>query len=419
MIFSVYNTLIGIIILLLFALLYYCNTKRNKVIESFFDQNMYDANGCMKDQELVNGLCKYTTDVEIENVPLSTELTNLMDLNIDLTGQLSDLTESNTTLSNDLLNSNNHRDTLSNTKVVLTQSNADLTETVSNYQSISNLLGDMDGLQSRVNALSNLENTIVNNMCSNLDIGSSSSNCSLISIEKLTKEKLQNVLQAHIDMIPRLSESYILAVKLWIAYKKACGEEDQNCLISNSDSNMQEAINAYNGTMSNLKAGEQSMYAVKELYSLYNSNFYYTKSNIESNAANFTLSNAYSNYNIVFDSSNYKYDDDYNIDDPYSKLFETCTSSNTQVGSNIFDVEGVICGSSNYSEIVESISNCDQPGRNTCEKEQDSNIQSGLEYIYRSKFDREYVNNYSNTDTTKAQVDENIVKTFLHNVFNP
>ena len=428
MYFYGYNTLIGIMILVSFIILYYCNTKRTKVIENFFDDNIYDVKGCLKDQELVNGLCKYTTDVEIEMVPLSTELINLIDLNIDLTGQLTTLTDSNTKLSKDLLNSNNHRSNLAVTNSILTDSNAYLTETVSNYQSISNLLGEMDQLQLRVNALSNLENTIVNETCSNLDIGSS--NCSLISIEKLTKEKLQNVLQEHINMIPSLSKSYILAVKLWIAYKKACGGDDPNCLVSNSDQKMQEAKEAYDDTMRNLKAGEQSMYAVKELYSLYNSNFYYTESNIESNiesnAADFTLSNASSNYNIVFvGSSNYKYVDDYYIvDHPYSKLFETCTSSNTLsnhlADSNIFDVKGVICGSSSYSEIVESISNCDN--RDTCKKEQDSNIQSGLEYIYRDEFDRVYINGYSDTNDAssdqKNQVDENIIKTFLFKVFN-
>ena len=414
MYFYGYNTLIGIIILVLLCIFYYVNTKRTRVIEQF-----NDVTGCLKDQELVNGLCQYKTGVEIEMVPLSTELINLIDLNIDLTGQLSNLTESNTTLSNTLSNSEDRRDALAVTNSNLTQSNADLTETVSNYQSISNLLGEMDALQLKVNALSDLENTIVNEMCSNLDIDSSSSNCSLISIEKLTKEKLQNVLQEHINMIPSLSKSYILAVKLWIAYKKACGND---CLVEVTNSNMLEAKEAYDDTMRNLKAGEQSMYTVKELYSLYNSNFYYT--NIESNAADFTLSNASSNYNIVFvGSSNYKYDD-YNIEDPYSKLFETCTSSNTLsrdlADSNIFDVEGVICASSNYSEIVETISNCFN--RDECQKEQNSNIQSGLEYIYRDQFHRVYINGYSDTNDAssdqKNQVDENIIKTFLYKVFN-
>ena len=409
----------------------YLNNQRVNTIEQFFDSisdstppskfdcttdkidfytTQYITQSNLEYKDAYEKCMDYTSTVNLNLVSLVDPLVDLLTEHSRLSDSNSILQTSNDTLSNDLSASNGLKDDLDIEWSDLNSNNIDLNNTNSNLNSISNLLGTMDEYQGKINALSNLQNAITSQLCTEMS-GNYGSNCGLKHIEELTKEKLKDILQSHIDIVPNLSEAYILAVKMWIAYEKGRGLIDR-------DSNMTEAINAYNRTMTTLNTAEESMYTVIQLYGLYENNFFYTIHGFSN--ADFTLSNQDSNINIRFASDGFSYS---NTDSNYVKLFETCSSSNTisETNSNHYNVDAS-CTSSNYSEIIETISNCES--RDTCIREQDSNVKSGLEYIYRAKFDRNFINTFTdtNTDSTystyKANVDKNIVQTFLHKVFN-
>lgn len=424
---SVSNLILFSIMLLSLILIFgYFNNTRTSKIENFIDPivvsctpenykmytTQYITNSNMEFKDAYEKCTDHVSTVNLNMMSLNDELQYLMDSNIDLNDLNGSLTGTRNGLSNDLTNSNNHFYSLSNSNILLNENLVGLTDSNSNLNSVSNLLDSMDSYQNRINALSNLENTITGQICDEMNQGV---NCGLNSIETLTKEKLQEVLQSHIDSIPDLSQAYILAVKMWIAYQKA----SLGSLIDSSDSNMVAAIGAYDETMETLNRAEKSMYTVIQLYSLYKDNFFHTTEG-ESNSM-ITLSNlpnnTNTNINIPF-SNSFTYSNQVS-DNSYNKLFETCSSSNTETetNSNIYNVEA-LCTSSNYSVIIETItaSNCSTTDeREDCVREQDSNVRSGLEYIYRSEFTRESINNIVDN---KNMVDQNIIITFLHNVFN-
>jgi hypothetical protein len=435
-------------IILLFGagIFMYLNKCRTAKIETFVEEVLeHDPTQCdyyiqeyetNSNSEFRDAYLRCTEHISTVETELGSLLNSadLIDAHDMLTETKSNLLASNQELDSNLTDSNNYYASLSNSNVQLTAQHAGLTASNSNLETISNLLNVMDNYQLRIDSLSNLEAEITNQVCTEMSGGCRSG---LQSIETLTTDKLQEVLQNHINIVPKLSKAYILAVKMWIAYKKASGTGDNDALINPlSDSNMLSALNAYNNTISLFNTVETSMYSVVQYFSLYKENFYYTTHAAAESNSTITLSNipnivtAGNGITIGFNSNDSHYT--YNAgDDVYDKLFETCTSSNTQslVGgpSNqeqyTYSVEAS-CASSNYAEIIESISNCDD--RDTCVKEQSSNVQSGLEYIYRSKFSREDVNGtYTDDDDAEtsfssatAEVDEKIVKTFLHHVFN-
>jgi len=344
-----------------------------------------------------------------------------------LTETKSNLWASNQELNSNLADSNDYYASLSNSNVQLTEQHAGLTASNSNLETISNLLTDMDLYQQKIDALSDLEAQITNQVCTAMS--QMSEDCGLESIETLTTDKLQEVLQNHIDIVPKLSKAYILAVKMWIAYKKAGGGGD-DALISVGDSNMRAAREEYDSTIALFNTAETSMYSVVQYFSLYKDNFYYTTHAAAESNSTITLSNipnSSDSITIDFNSNDSHYTYTVGDDDVYNKLFETCTSSNTQSlvegSSNQYTYTvAASCASSNYAEIIESISNCDDRNRDTCVKEQSSNVQSGLEYIYRNQFSRNQINgDYSDDDAfsnATSEVDEKIIKTFLHHVFN-
>lgn len=356
-----------------------------------------------------------TVETELGSLLNSADLIDAHDM---LTETNSNLLASNQELNSNLAASNSNYATLSNYNVELTAQHAGLTASNSNLETISNLLDVMDVYQSRIDSLSNLEAEITTQVCTEM-----SQYCGLQSIETLTKDALQGFLQNHIDIVPKLSKAYILAVKMWIAYQKAGG--GTNPLVDNdSDPKMIAARNAYNNTITLFNTVETSMYSVVQYFSLYKDNFYYTIHAAAASNSTITLTNGSDNITIPFNSNVYSYNANEYV---YDTLFQTCTSSNTQShieGSSnpekyTYSVEAS-CASSNYAEIIENISDCSD--RETCVKEQSSNVQSGLEYIYRSGFSRDTINNDYSTDddfsNVTTDVDEKIIKTFLHRVFN-
>ena len=418
---SVSNLILFSIMLLSLILIFgYFNNTRTSKIENFIDPivvsctpenykmytTQYITNSNMEFKDAYEKCTDHVSTVNLNMMSLNDELQYLMDSNIDLNALNGSLTTKRDELSSNLTNSNNHFDSLSDSNIQLNENLVGLTDSNSNLNSVSNLLDSMNSYQNRIDALNSLENTITGQICQEMSV-----NCGLNSIETLTKEKLQEVLQSHIDSIPNLSQAYILAVKMWIAYQKA----SLGNLIDSSDSNMVAAIGAYDETMETLNRAEKSMYTVIQLYSLYEDNFFHTTEG-KSNSM-ITLSNLPNNTNINIPFSNsFTYSNQVS-DNPYNKLFETCSSSNTETDSNIYNVEA-LCTSSNYSVIIETItaSNCStNDEREDCVREQDSNVRSGLEYIYRSEFTRESINN---TVENKNTVDQNIIITFLYNVFN-
>lgn len=362
-----------------------------------------------------------TIETELGSLLNSADLIDAHDM---LTEINSNLSASNRELKSNLADSNDHYESLSNSNVQLTEQHAGLTVYNSNLETISNLLNDMDSNQLRINSLSNLEAEITQQVCTKMS--QMSPECGLQSMETLTKEKLQEVLQNHIDIVPKLSKAYILAVKMWIAYQKA-GSGTNPLVDSGTDSNMKAALDAYDSTIDLFNTAETSMYSVVQYFSLYKDNFYYTTHAASESNSTITLSipNSSDSITIDFNSNDSDYTYTYNAGDVYAKLFETCTSSNTQ--SNVDGLSNqytytvaAVCTASNYAEIIESISNCDD--RDTCAKEQSSTVESGLEYIYRSRFSRYVINEeYANDDAfskATAEVDEKIIKTFLNHVFN-
>ena len=294
---SVSNLILFSIMLLSLILIFgYFNNTRTSKIENFIDPivvsctpenykmytTQYITNSNMEFKDAYEKCTDHVSTVNLNMMSLNDELQYLMDSNIDLNDLNGSLTETRNGLSNDLTNSNNHFQSLSDSNIRLNENLVGLTDSNSNLNSVSNLLDSMDNYQNRINALSNLENTITGQICDEMSQGV---NCGLNSIETLTKEKLQEVLQSHIDSIPDLSQAYILAVKMWIAYQKAY----LGSLIDSSDSNMVAAIGAYDETMETLNRAEKSMYTVIQLYSLYKDNFFHTTEG-ESNSM-ITLSN--------------------------------------------------------------------------------------------------------------------------------
>jgi hypothetical protein len=385
----------------------YFNRNRFSLIEPFVvpvncspdNMRLYEQDRGLYEDEY-NQCFKITSIRDVDGPQLDTEQSRLERANKALTYQLSQLTSEHETLSNNITLSNAELVSRSNINTQLTQCNIYLNSENSNLTSISNLLLDMDALQGTYDSLSNLEYTIIGEMCTQMLNGDS--NCGVTQKEDFTKDKLQEILQAHIRMIPYLSESYLLAVKLWIAYNKAEG------LVMDTD--REHAIDSYNSTLDTLKAAEKSMYNVKVLYNLYKSNLYYTSSNASN--ANFSLSNNDEVFDISYTGNQYMYTSN-SLSDTYNKLFETC-SNNIESTSNIFIITDLECASSNYDDMIESISNCtDRPD---CERAQSSNVQSGLEYIYRNEFSRDDVNLYP-TSTSKNTVDDNIINMFISKVF--
>lgn len=413
MFFSFNNILIGIVTLfvcLFVMILWYFNKKRTILLEKFLDISHYEITPTTcSNGDVDNIQCNEISSIDdLRNTAYST-LTLLIDINRDLNSRFNELTITNTSLSNELSDSNSYRNALSTTNDELNTKKSELTETESNYKEISALLTSMDGLQGKTDALAELEYTIVGGSCDG-DNGEDNMSCSnqgLIDKETFTKQKLESILQKHIDIVPELSESYLLAVKLWIAYKKS------ELLLLNTNTNMTNALNAYNDTLMTLKNVETSMFRVIEIYRMYKDNFFYTSSNTESDNDVITLSNLVGSdtLTIPFNSD----DSDYRLNLPENdsivndELFKTCRNTAT-------DTVVVQCSHSNYSRIIETIPNCTDA---TCLKKQSINVKSGLEYIYRSKFSRNFVNDYISTgpNQTKADVDRNIQNEFIGRVF--
>lgn len=423
--------LFTIIILFGAGIFMYLNKCRTAKIETFVEGVLeHDPTQCdyyiqeyetTSNSEFRDAYLRCTEHISTVETELGSLLNSadLIDTHYMLTETKSNLLASNQELNSNLTDSNNYYESLSNSNVQLTAQHAGLTASNSNLETISNLLNVMDNYQLRINSLSNLEAEITNQVCTEMSEG-----CGLQSIETLTTDKLQEVLQNHIDIVPKLSKAYILAVKMWIAYQKAGGGgDDETRLIDAEDSNMQDAIQSYDNTIELFKTVETSMYSVVQYFSLYKDNFYYTTHAAAESNSTITLSNIHNGEDITIPfNSNDNYV--YSFDDVYDKLFETCTSSNTR--SNVegssnpekytYSVEAS-CASSNYAEIIESISNCSD--RDNCVKEQSSNVQSGLEYIYRSEFSRNQINSTDDEfSSVTSEVDQKIVGTFLDKVFN-
>lgn len=433
--------LFTIIILFGAGVFMYLNKCRTSKIETFIETFLqHDPSQCdyyihqyetYSNSEFRDAYLRCTEHISTVETELGSLLSSadLIDKHDMLTETKSNLIASNLELQSDLEYSKSNYESLSNSNITLTEQHARLRASKSNLESVSNLLNDMDSYQSRIDSLSNLEAEITQQVCTAMN-----TDCGLQSMETLTKDKLQEVLQKHIDIVPKLSKAYILAVKMWIAYKKASGTDNNDALIESSHSNMLFALNQYNNTISLFNTVETSMYSVVQYFSLYKDNFYYTT--YAASNSRITLSNIPSSDSVTIDSVTIDFDTDSNVytynagDDVYDKLFETCTSSNTsslvESSSNqyTYSVEAS-CASNNYAEIIETISNCSDRDRETCLKEQSSNVQSGLEYIYRSEFSREEINqNYTDDDaensfsSATSAVDEKIIKTFLQHVFN-
>jgi hypothetical protein len=367
----------------------------------------------------------YST-IDLHTKSSSSELLTLKNRFVDLSESNNDLTEERDGLSNDLADSNAYLYALSNSNQELNQELRGLSNDNKDLESISNLLDDMDSYQEKINKLTELENIINSQLCDEMK-----QNCSLYEMEHFTKEKLEAILQNHINTIPDLSKAYILAVKMWVAYQKASGDRP---LIESNEPNMESAIKSYNDTIELLKTAEESMYKVRELYKLNKDLFYYT-----------TKAEAASNSTIhlnVFESSNpieitfsneFIYTPSEIVNNEYDALFSTCSSSNnssqetislTTGGENTVNIWTVTpyCSLSNYANIIENdIGNCAiGSNREDCVREQNQEVKSGLEYIYRSKFSRSDINRSTNTDLpeNKNEVDNLIAIAFLNKVFN-
>lgn len=400
------------------------NKKRKDIVEKFVEETIQCTHENMREytNQYINNSnvlykdryekCTDTTSTVVIPSRLEVDpLEELMEQHSKLSDSNDSLTDERDTLNSNISDSNSILTDLSDRNSNLNDSNNQLSNQQSNLESISNMLNEMDNYQLRINKLNSLETIITGQVCDEMGVNS---NCGLIHSEHFTKEELQRVLQVHIDNLSGLSEAYIMAVKLWVAYKKASSGTDQ--LIDIPNSNLSSALSSYDTTMDTLKEAEQSMYTVKKLYEHYKSNFYYTQSN-NSNAT-ITLSNVPDDVEISF-GSNYSYTNTDQDNDDYNTLFETCTNSTTQTNSNNYDISGIECSSSNYAaEILETISNC--TNRNDCVREQDSNVKSGLESIYRKKFTRDFVLNYTTSETSptvKTDVDKKIAHKFLEKVF--
>lgn len=399
------------------------NKKRKDIVEKFVEETIQCTHENMREytNQYINNSnvlykdryekCRDTTSTVVIPSRLEVDpLEELMEQHSKLSDSNDSLTYERNTLSNNHSDSNSILSDLSDTNSNLNNSNNQLSNQKSNLESISNMLNEMDNYQLRINELNSLETIITGQVCDEMGVNS---NCGLIHSEHFTKEELQRVLQVHIDNLSGLSEAYIMAVKLWVAYKKASSGTDQ--LIDIPNSNLSSALSSYDTTMDTLKEAEQSMYTVKKLYEHYKSNFYYTQSN-NSNAT-ITLSNVPDDVEISF-GSNYSYTNTDQDNNDYNTLFETCTNSTTQTNSNNYDISGIECSSSNYAaEILETISNC--TNREECVREQGSNVKSGLESIYRKKFTRDFVLNYTTSEGsgTKTDVDKKIAHKFLEKVF--
>lgn len=368
----------------------------------------------------------YST-IDLHTKSSSSELRTLKNRFADLSEYNTDLTEERDGLSNDLADSNAYLDALRTSNQELNEDLRGLSNDNKDFESISNLLGDMDSYQEKIDILTELENTINSQLCDEMQ-----QKCSLYEMEDFTKEKLEEILQNHINTIPELSKAYILAVKMWVAYQKASGDR---ALIESTDPDMESAINSYTDTINLLKTAEKSMYKVRQLYKLNKDLFYYT-----------TAASAASNSTIhlnVFESSNpieitfsneFVYNPSQTITgSDYDTLFSTCGSSNNNIQETIslgtgrdstMDIWTVTpyCSSSNYVNIIENgIGNCAiGSNRDDCVREQNLVVKSGLEYIYRSKFSRSEINSSTNGDLpeNKNDVDNLIAIAFLNKVFN-
>lgn len=403
---SFHNTVIGIVILFLYMLtllIAYFNNQRKDLIEQF----LYNENDH-------HPPIQYISNIEDDmKSPYTTVLTDLLDTNGQLKNTLSNLTDVNASIRDQLVTSNLRVSTMSNELTLLTDNKSNLDTTVTNFKEIDNILSH--SVQSQVDALSDLEYTIVGEMCSSMGCV----NQGLSQKESLTREKLTEILQGHINVIPHLSRSYILAVKLWIAHKKYV------TILSTDNDDIKRALSTYNETLDRLKEAEESMFVVKELYEMYKRNVYHTP---PSDNATITLSNVDdeigSSTQIRFDSNGYRYNGKIEFPE-YDKLFQTCTSSNVQdVTTTVWSIDSVECSASNYS-LIENIRECPKlPQNDECLIAQPSIVKSGLEYIYRSELSRDYINSSTSSISSINQVDTinhvdtNIKKMFLHKVFN-
>ena len=371
----------------------------------------------------------YST-IDLHTKSSSSKLLTLKNRFADLSKSNNDLTEERDGLSNDLADSNAYLRALTESNTKLNDELEGLSNNNKDLESISNLLGDMDSYQEKINKLTELEDTINSQLCTEMK-----QNCSLYEMEHFTKEQLEAILQNHIDTIPNLSKAYILAVKMWVAYQKAGGNRP---LIERTDLDMQYAIKSYNDTIDLLKTAEESMYKVRALYKLNKDLFYYTTAaeaasnstihlNVfeseSSNPIEITFSNDFV-YNPIESITGSDYSD-------YDTLFSTCGSSNNSSqktislgtgGISTMDIWTVTpyCSSSNYENIIENgIHNCDiGSNRDDCVREQNPEVESGLEYIYRSKFSRSDINSSTNLPGNKNEVDSRIANAFLNKVFN-
>ena len=364
----------------------------------------------------------YST-IDLHTKSSSSELRTLKNRFVDLSDSNTDLTEERDGLSNDLADSNAYLDALSTSNQELNKELRGLSNDNKDLEGISNLLGDMDSYQEKINKLTELENTINSQLCNDMQ-----QNCSLYKMEHFTKEKLEAILQNHINTIPELSKAYILAVKMWVAYQKASGDRP---LIESTDSNMQYAIKSYTDTIDLLKTAEESMYKVRKLYKLNKDLFYYTTAAEAASNSTIHLNVNESSIEITF-SNEFVYNPSQSITDgQYDALFSTCGSSNNSSqefislgtgGDSTMDIWTVTpyCSSSNYANIIENgIDNCViGSNREDCVREQNPAVKSGLEYIYRSKFSRSDINSSTDLPGNKNDVDNLIAIAFLNKVFN-
>tara|TARA_B110000261_G_scaffold161089_1_gene201908 strand:- start:331 stop:1470 length:1140 start_codon:yes stop_codon:yes gene_type:complete len=367
-----------------------CSYENNKL---YYTRYITESNQEFK--ELYEKCNDKTSTVDIAMKSIRNDLIALMESNINLNAELSNLNNSQASLSNELSESNIYRTQLTESNIYLTDSNNSLSNEYDKLVGISNLVDEMRSHQSNLDLLYDLDGIISEEVCLEMLGGSNlGSNCGLISAEKLTKDKFEKTLQAHINDIPILSTSYILAVKLWIATKKA----DTLFTTTNHDTTiLSQAREAYGYTMKLLNDVEVSMYNIIQLYHAYGRNFYYSEDNI----GNISLSNVsetYSNISLIVPDITAN-------DNIYQELCGTCSSSN-------IDSDSIVCSNLPSEEVEEETLSDD--------KKQPTPIRSGLEKIYRSNFTRNFINTYSEntvSNTEKSNIDEKIISTFLYKVF--
>lgn len=458
-----------IVVILLFCLFVYINEKKERLFKENF--NTVDDIVCNKDtivfyaDEYINKqnvlyethykkCSDYTSTVDTLDVSPTNQHIILTDINNMLTSLNETLENTKASEINRRSLSNQYNNELSASNATLFSNSNTHFNRIEDLNDINDLYGSMDYIQTQVNALSNLDGLILNDLCSEIlnNEGDYKTTCSLISQEDFSRDKLESMINTYVLHIPKLSTAYILALKTWITYNQVSSILEINQDQATIRDLLNNAIDKYNSTMEAFKSTEESMFKTMKVYQKFKSNFYHTNSNDTNREQRKAISISQASlvdyvgvtvFSINNDTDGYAYNplisDAYRFMEEY--LFSSCDLSiNIDGEGNHFIRPGdsLICknisipnreearadnieDNTDFQVVERNIDGCSgSPTDEACvEKQQSKFIKSGIEYIFRRSFPRNVVKDVSLEQMTmKKDVDKNLMNVFLKKMFD-